>query len=111
MLEASDFEKDRVEPVGEVLRRWAKRSGLLRLSDRERVWDAWQGCLGPDAAHTRLEGLRNQVATFTVDSSALLSELRQFRKSELLEVLRREVKTYFIRDLKFRLENRRPPAP
>ena len=67
--------------------------------------------LGRDAVHTSLERLQKDVVTFTVDSSALLSELGGFRKQELLEGLRSQVKTYFVRDLRLRLEKRRPPAP
>ena len=112
--EASDYAPDRAEPVGHILRRWALRSGALRATDRERIWDAWQRLLGPDARHTSLEGLRNRgknagVAHFVVDSSALLQDLRSFRKQELLEGLRREVKTYFVQDIKFRLEKRAGP--
>ncbi len=87
-----------------------RRSGVLKVSDRDRIWAAWQQLLGRDAAHTSLEGLKNNVVTFTVDSSALLSELSSFRKQELLEGLRSAVKTYFVRDLRLRLEKRRPPA-
>jgi len=94
------------EEVGQILRRWAVRTGFLRLSEREKVWSAWQDLLGPDASHTRLEGLRKNVATFHVDSSALLSELNNFRRQELLEELRGRVKSYFVRDLRFRLEKR-----
>ena len=110
--EASDFEvqKDRAEPVGDVLRRWLTGRGVLRLSERERLWDAWQQRLGRDAVHTRLEALKDHVATFVVDSSALLSELRSFRKQELLEGLQQDVRTTFVRDLRFRLEKRRPAA-
>jgi predicted nucleic acid-binding Zn ribbon protein len=109
--EASDFKKDeRAVPVGEVLGRWLARNGLTRVSDRERLWDAWQRLVGPDAVHTRLEGLHRNVATFVVDSSALLMELNNYRKPELLETLRREVPTPFVRDLRFRLEKRRPGA-
>jgi predicted nucleic acid-binding Zn ribbon protein len=106
--EASDFEPERSETVGNVLRRWGRRTGLLRVTERDRVWQAWEHLLGRDAAHTSLEGLRSNVATFIVDSSALLSELRSFRKQELLEGLRREVRSYFVRDIRFRLEKRRP---
>jgi len=109
-IEASDFDKDRSETVGEILRRWVVRRGLLKTSERRRLWDAWQRLLGPDAAQTRLEGLKNHVATFAVESSALLSELNNFRRQELLETLHREVKTYFVRDIRFRLIKRRPPA-
>jgi hypothetical protein len=113
--EASDFDDEKAESVGQVLRRWGMRSGVLRASDRERIWDAWQRLLGPDAAHTSLEGLRNRgpsagVAHFVVDSSALLQDLKSFRKQELLEGLRRDVRTYFVQDLKFRLEKKSPPA-
>jgi len=109
LKEASDYEKDWAEPVGEVIRRWAKHSRLLHLSQRERLWNAWEAALGPDASHTRLESLRNHVASFVVDSSALLLELRGFRKQDLMEALRREVRTYFIRDIRFRLEKRGTP--
>lgn len=109
LKEASDYDKDWAEPVGDVIRRWVRRSGVLRVSDQERVWDAWRGALGAEACHTRLESLKNHVATVVVDSSALLSELRGFRKQELLGALRREVRTYFVRDIRFRLEKRGPP--
>jgi predicted nucleic acid-binding Zn ribbon protein len=110
--EATDYDPDkRSEPLGKVLKRWVRKSGLLKASDRDRIWAAWQRLLGRDAVHTRLEGLRNNVVLFTVDSSALLSELSSFRKQELIESLRVEVKTYFVRDIRFRLEKRRPPAP
>jgi len=104
--EASDFRPVRAESIGEVARRWAARSGLLRVSDRERVWEAWERHLGPAAAHTRLESLRGHVATFVVDSSALLAELNNFRKPELLTVLRQDVPSYFVDDLRFRLQKR-----
>jgi hypothetical protein len=112
--EASDYASDRSEPVGEVVRRWAARSGFTRVSDRDKIWAVWQRLLGREAAHTSLERLANRgknagVAAFVVDSSALLSELRNFRKEEILEALRRELKTYFVQDIKFRLEKKSPP--
>jgi len=106
-VEASDFDREYAEPVGNVLQRWARRRGVLRLTERQKIGSVWERLLGPDAAHTRLEGLKNHVATFAVDSSALLSELNNFRKQELLEALRHEVRTYFIRDIRFRLEKRK----
>ena len=92
------------ERLGDVLKRWMRRSGILRTSERDRLWDAWQRLLGRDAAHTVLAGLKNHVLTFTVDSSALLSELNNFRKQDLLKALRTEVKSYFVRDIRFRLQ-------
>jgi len=104
--EASDFRPVRAEHIGEVARRWAARSNLLRVSDRERIWQAWQRHLGPEAAHTHLESLRSHVATFVVDSSALLAELNNFRKPELLAMLQQDVASYFVGDLRFRLQKR-----
>ena len=108
--EASDFDTDRAEEVGQVLRRAFRRRGLAKVSERERIASAWARLLGPDAAHTRIEGLRKGVMTVSVDSSTLLSELNNFRRQELLEGLRRDVKTYFIGDVRLQLIKRRPPA-
>jgi predicted nucleic acid-binding Zn ribbon protein len=107
--EASDFRPVRAERIGAVARRWAARSGLLRVSDRDRIREAWQAYLGPVAAHTRLHSLRGNVATFTVDSSALLAELNNFRKSELLAMLQQDVPSCFVADLRFRLQKDAPP--
>jgi len=104
--EASDLKPIRAESIGDVAHRWAARSGLLRLSDRERVWQAWERHLGAEAAHTRLESLRGHVATFVVDSSALLAELNNFRKPALLAMLQQDVPSYFVGDLRFRLQKR-----
>lgn len=95
-------------PVGEAVGWVLKRLELDRATPRRRVAEAWQRLLGSDARYTELVGLKANVATFTVDSSALLSELNNFRKQELLEGLRAEVKTYFVRDIRFRLQKRRP---
>jgi hypothetical protein len=108
--EAADYAPERSRPVGDILKKWVRRSGALKANDRDRIWLAWQRLLGRDAVHTGFEGLKKNVAYFTVDSSVLLSELGGFRKQELLDGLRREVKTYFVRDLRLRLEKRRPPA-
>jgi len=96
----------RAESLGSILARWIKRTGLGYAGDRERITRAWEEMLGPEAAHTRLEGIRKGAATFVVDSSALLSELNNFRRQELLEGLQARVKAPFISGLKFRLEKR-----
>jgi len=106
--EAADFDDDpRPELVGQIVRRWAARAGVLQVSDRDRVWAAWRNHLGSLADHTRLEGLRNHVAYFAVDSSALLAELNNFYKTELIAMLQRDVRSCFVSDLRFRLEKRR----
>jgi predicted nucleic acid-binding Zn ribbon protein len=102
--EASDFRPIRAETIGDVAARWAAKSGLTRVSERERIWEAWERHLGPVARHTRLESLRQHVATFLIDSSALLAELNNFRKPDLLAMLQQEVPSYFVADLRFRLK-------
>jgi len=106
--EASDFYNVRAETIGSIARRWAAKTGLIHVGDRERVWQAWEAYLGPVARHTRLESLRNHVAGFVIDSSALLAELNNFRKPELLAMLQADVPGYFVGDLRFRLEKRVP---
>jgi predicted nucleic acid-binding Zn ribbon protein len=107
--EASDFATDhRTRTVGDIVRQVMARRSLGKLTERQRILDVWQRLLGPDASHTRLEGMRNQVVVFTVDSSALLSELANFRKQEILEAFHREIRNFFVRDIKLRLEKRRP---
>jgi len=105
-LQPADTDFRQAESLGSILARWIKRSGLAHASDRERITRAWEEILGPEAAHTRLDGLRKGAATFVVDSSTLLSELNNFRRQELLEGLQARVKAPFISDLKFRLEKR-----
>ena len=105
-LQPADPGFRQAESLGSILARWIKRSGLAHARDRERITRAWEEILGPDAAHTRLERIRKGAAVFVVDSSALLSELNNFRRQELLEGLQARVKSPFISDLKFRLEKR-----
>ena len=58
--------------------------------------------LGETAGHTRLDAVRGDVVTFTVDNAALLAELNNFRKAELLAGLRAGVKGLSLREIKFR---------
>lgn len=62
----------------------------------------WNDLMGDAAEHTRLDTVRKNVATFRVDSAALLHELNNFRKAELLGRLQSDVKGMFISDIKFR---------
>jgi hypothetical protein len=109
LREAADYAKDpRAKAIGDIVRQVITRRGWNKLGPQEQVWDVWERLLGSEAPHTRLEGMRKDVAWFVVDSSALLSELANFRKQEILEVLHREVRSVFVRDIKLRLEKRRP---
>lgn len=92
-----------MEHLKDILARFIDSSGLARQTQYGELQQAWAAMLGDAAAHTRLESVRKNVATFVVDSAALLAELNNFRKLELLERLQAEVRSMFIGDLKFRL--------
>jgi predicted nucleic acid-binding Zn ribbon protein len=92
-----------VEPLRDIIAQFLDRSGLTRHVQHDELRRVWQELLGDAAEHTRLEAVRKSVATFRVDSAALLHELNNFRKAELLGRLQSDVKGMFISDIKFRL--------
>ena len=93
------------ESIGSVLAAWLKKSRLLSSKTADEVWSVWQECLGPEAAHTEFQGVRRQIAYFTVDSAALKAEIETFRKYDILAKLQAEVKKVFIRDIRLKPAN------
>lgn len=91
-----------MESLRDIIGRYLDRAGLSRHLQADEVRRVWEQLLGEAAEHARLDSLRGGVALFVVDSAALLSELNNFRKAELLAGLQGEVKGLFIRDIKFR---------
>ncbi len=87
----------------DILDRYLRSSGLTRRTQYAQVLGVWQDALGSQSRHTQLDAIRQNVACFRVDSAALLAELNNFRKLELLSRLQSEVNEVFIRDIKFRL--------
>ena len=92
-----------MEHLRDIIGRFLDRAGLSRHLQYAELHDAWRGLLGEHAVHTRLDSVRGGVAVFVVDNAALLAELNNFRKSELLSALQAEVRGLFVRDLRFRL--------
>jgi hypothetical protein len=92
-----------VELLKDILSRYLESSGLNRHVQYAELKTAWAAALGPTVTHTLLESVRKNVALFVVDNAALLAELNNFRKLELLAHLQSEVHGIFIRDLRFRL--------
>jgi len=91
-----------VDTLRDILGQYLDRSGLsrqLQIAELERVWDEM---LGEATSHTELSAIRAGVVTFTVDNSALLAELNNFRKVELLAGLRTAAGGQAVRELKFR---------
>ena len=91
-----------MELLKDILGRYLDSSGLTRRLQYAELQAAWEALLGDQAAHTRLDSVRKDVACFVVGSAALLAELNNFRKAELVEGLQRQVKGMFIRDIRFR---------
>ncbi|MBN2584807.1 MAG: DUF721 domain-containing protein [Planctomycetes bacterium] len=91
-----------MEQLKDILGRYLQSSGLTRRSPHSRLLEVWRQALGPQCEHTQLDAVRKNVAYFRVDNAALLSELNNFRKLELLSLLQSEVRDIFIRDIKFR---------
>ena len=102
-----------VELLRDIIGRYLDRTGLGRRLQYAELEAVWRKLLGEAADHTRLDAVRNDVAVFVVDNAALLAELNNFRKAELLDGLRAELKGLALRDLKFRPGTLRPgrPAP
>jgi len=95
-------EREVVEQLKDILSRFLETSGLSRRTAESRLLEVWRQALGEQSRHTALEGIRKNVASFRVDNAALLSELNNFRKLELLSLLQSEVREVFIRDITFR---------
>jgi predicted nucleic acid-binding Zn ribbon protein len=91
-----------VELLRDILARYLDRSGLSRHLQHAELQRAWCEMLGEAAEHTRLDAVRKDVVTFVVDNAALLAELNNFRKAELLAGLQAQVKGLFVRELRFR---------
>ena len=98
-----------MELLKDILNRYLQASGLTRRLQYAQLLGAWREALGPQSQETQLEAIRKNVAYFRVGNAALLAELNNFRKLELLSLLQSEVTDIFIRDIKFRagrVENR-----
>jgi hypothetical protein len=96
-------------PLGEVLGDWLVDSGLLDGSARAELESAWRQAAGAGvAAQTRVVGFRKEHLWVEVISAPLRAELAGFRKSELLEALRRRYTRRHIADLRFRVSGSSP---
>ena len=64
-----------VEQLRDILAQFLDRSGLTRHVQHDELRRVWNDLMGDAAEHTRLDAVRKNVATFRVDSAALLHEL------------------------------------
>ncbi len=93
---------DGPENLSDVLARMFVSRGWGRKSERVRLESVWAEVAGKDAANTRLGAFRRGVLEIEVRGSVLMQELAQFRKRQLLAVLRQALPGVTITDLKFR---------
>ena len=92
-----------IEPIASVLSDLIALRGLARYRSQEQLEEAWRTAAGEMIArYTRVGGLKRGVLEILVSHSALMQELANFRKQELLEKLRSSAETEEIKDLKFR---------
>ena len=97
-----------MELLKDILGRFLQTSGLARRAGVGDLRAAWEEAVGPGAEHTRIDAIRQDVLTVVVDSAALLAELANFRKDELLGALRQRAAGQAIGDIRFRLGSVKP---
>lgn len=104
------------KPLGDILGALLETRGYGRLRGQAELEAAWASAVGePGRRQTKLGALRRGVLPVTVAHPALLQELSAFRKTELLQALRRAVPDVVLHDFRFRIgpveEESDGPAP
>lgn len=97
-----------MELLRDIIARYLDATGLSRQLQQAELLRVWREMLGDLADHTRLDAVRGDVVTFAVDNAALMAELANFRKEELLAGLRAGVKGLNVRQIKFRPGSSKP---
>jgi predicted nucleic acid-binding Zn ribbon protein len=91
------------ELVGEVISRLFTARGWGRVSERQRLEQAWAAACGEELARlTRVNGIRRGVLDIDVANPMLLHELAGFHKRRLLEALKKEMPGMPMKDIRFR---------
>jgi predicted nucleic acid-binding Zn ribbon protein len=90
--------------LGDLLGELFVARGLSQIRAATELETAWEQVIGEvGAAQTRVAGLRNGVLMVTVAHPTLLQELAAYRKSELLDALKRTLPGVRLQDLRFRI--------
>jgi len=93
-------------PVGDVLARYLRSSGLKDKLRSPEIYDGWPEVAGAEAVkHTRVAGFTNGVLHVEVDSAPWLQRLAAFQKPDLLRRLRLQLSGVRVRDIQFRIGN------
>ena len=92
------------QPVGDILARYMRTSGLKEKLRSPAIYDCWPEVVGPDACcHSRVVGFSNCTLYVEVDSAPWLHMLSAFKKQELLQDLRQLVRGVRVNNIKFRI--------
>ena len=97
-------------PLGEILAEYVRASGLKRRGPAEGVTAVWPAVVGDTMArHSRVTGVKQGVLFVTVDSSACLHEMANFRRAEILASLKGNAGCGHIHEIRFKLGNLEQP--
>lgn len=96
-----------IKTLGEAIRQFIEREGLLSRRPGDALSTAWKEVAGEGiSSHTRVCALKSGILQVEVDSAPLLHELDSFRKNELLEALKRACPRSDLRGLRFTVQSR-----
>jgi predicted nucleic acid-binding Zn ribbon protein len=91
--------------LSEALQQFLRTSGLADKAKHRRIQQVWQRTVGSEiAGQTRILSLRGGVLEVSVESSALLNDLR-FHTEALLHDLRNEIKRPHVSRVSFLLDS------
>ena len=92
------------KPVGDILARFMRTSGLKDKLRSPEIYDCWPEVAGPEASrHSRVVGFNNCVLHVEVDSAPWLQMLASFRKPELLQGIKQLMSGVRVTDIRFRI--------
>lgn len=89
--------------IADVLNDLESLRGFNKTNTREQLRKAWADVAGEFASQSRALQIRAGVLHVAVSNPAVLDELSNFRKNELLSTLREKWPELRLRDLKFKL--------
>ncbi len=92
------------EKLGDLIKPMLKQLKVIGRRVGRDLHEAWLEVAGPDLSRrTRLSSFRSGQVVVDVDSAALLHELQNFRRGDLLARLRERLPRPHISELRFRL--------
>lgn len=103
-MSSREFRRGGPQPVGDILARYMRVSGLKQKLRSSEVYDCWPEVAGPEACeHSRVVGFNNCVLYVEVDSAPWLQMLATFKKAELLTGIKQLMSGVRVKDIKFKI--------